>query len=125
MDQWAYWHHVSLEFIRPGKPVENGYIESFNGRLRDECLNVNVFVGITDAQEKLNVWRDDYNQVRPRGSLNHMTPHEYMTIHAGVQEPPGSRPAARINTQWETAGGLPLVAGGPVLGSTSGAVGLS
>ena len=78
MDRWAYLHRVSLEFIRPGKPVENSYVESFNGRLRDECLNVHLFFGMEDARRKLEAWREDYNTVRPHGSLGNMSPVEYL-----------------------------------------------
>jgi putative transposase len=77
MDGWAYRNRVKLDFIRPGKPVENGLIESFNGRLRDECLNVHLFWTIEDAQEKLVAWQIDYNEVRPHGSLGQLTPREY------------------------------------------------
>jgi putative transposase len=66
MDLWAHQAGVKLNFIRPGKPVENSYIESFNGRLRDECLNVEVFLDLADARGKLDKWRNDYNQQRPR-----------------------------------------------------------
>ncbi len=69
MDVWAYQYRVQLDFIRPGKPVENGYIESFNGRLRDECLNVEVFFTLADVRDKLERWRQDYNQVRPHSAL--------------------------------------------------------
>ena len=61
MDRWAHLNGIRLDFIRPGKPVENGFIESFNGRLRDELLNVSVFVSLFDAREKLSRWRDDFN----------------------------------------------------------------
>jgi len=77
MDVWAYRHGVKLDFIRPGRPVENSYIESFNGRLRDECLNIHVFFDLADARDKLEAWRRDYNQVRPHGSLGKMTPAEF------------------------------------------------
>jgi putative transposase len=77
MDVWAYRNGVKLDFIRPGRPVENGYIESFNGRLRDECLNVHVFFDLADAREKLEAWRLDYNDVRPHGSLGKLTPTEF------------------------------------------------
>lgn len=77
MDHWAYLNKVTLDFIRPGKPVENHYIESFNGRLRDECLNVHLFWNIEDAQEKLSHWKDDYNHQRPHGSLDGFTPREF------------------------------------------------
>lgn len=73
LDAWAYWKKVKLEFIRPGKPIENAYIESFNGRLRDECLNDQVFLSIEDAQQKLEAWRIDYNEVRPHSSLENRT----------------------------------------------------
>ena len=69
MDVWAYQYRVQLDFIRPGKPVENSYIESFNGRLRDECLNVEVFFTLADVHDKLERWRQDYNQVRPHSAL--------------------------------------------------------
>lgn len=81
MDTWAYRNQVQLEFIRPGKPVENHYIESFNGRLRDECLNLNLFFDLEDAQEKLDEWRKDYNMNRPHGSLGEMTPFEFVQYH--------------------------------------------
>jgi putative transposase len=74
MDGWAYQHGVKLDFIRPGKPVENGIIESFNGRLRDECLNVELFWSIEDARKKLEKWRLDYNTLRPHSSLANLPP---------------------------------------------------
>ncbi|MGB3550709.1 MAG: integrase core domain-containing protein [Candidatus Binatus sp.] len=74
MDAWAYQYGVQLNFIRPGRPVENGYIESFNGRLRDECLNVEVFFALIDVRDKLERWRRDYNQVRPHGALSDSAP---------------------------------------------------
>jgi putative transposase len=70
MEAWAYQYGVQLDFIRPGKPVENSYIESFNGRLRDECLNVQVFFALADVRDKLERWRQDYNQVRPHSALH-------------------------------------------------------
>lgn len=74
MDAWAYRHGIQLEFIRPGKPVENGFIESFNGRLRDECLNVEVFFTLDDVREKLARWQKDYNFTRPHSSLQDQAP---------------------------------------------------
>jgi putative transposase len=76
MDAWAYGHGIQLDFIRPGRPVENGYIESFNGRLRDECLNVQVFFSLADARQKLGEWRHDYNHVRPHSALADHAPAE-------------------------------------------------
>lgn len=78
LEDWAYRRGVQLDFIRPGKPIENAFIESFNGRLRDECLNVHQFVSIADAQAKIEAWRRDYNQLRPHGSLGHLTPTEFV-----------------------------------------------
>ena len=78
LEDWAYQRGVQLDFIRPGKPVENAFIESFNGRLRDECLNVHQFTSIEDAKAKIEAWRVDYNQQRPHSSLGHLTPNEFV-----------------------------------------------
>jgi len=77
LEDWAWRRGVQLDFIRPGKPVENAYIESFNGKLRDECLNTNQFVSLDDAKAKIEAWRRDYNEHRPHGSLGHLTPAEF------------------------------------------------
>jgi putative transposase len=77
LDAWAYTNDVTLDFIRPGKPIDNAFIESFNGRLRDECLNAQVFISLQDARSKLEAWRIDYNTMRPHGSLGNLTPSEY------------------------------------------------
>ena len=77
LEEWAYRRGVKLDFIRPGKPTENAHIESFNGRLRDECLNVEQFRSIDDAKQKIEAWRFDYNYRRPHSSLGHLTPSEY------------------------------------------------
>lgn len=74
MDAWAYRRNVRLDFIRPGKPTENGHIESFNGRLRDECLNVHLFFSVADAHQKLEAWRNDYNHLRPHSALASLPP---------------------------------------------------
>ena len=68
-DAWAHAHGVQLDFIRPGKPVENAVIESFNGRFRGVCLNTQVFISLADARQKIEAWRIDYNEHRPHGSL--------------------------------------------------------
>jgi len=81
MDSWAYRRGVQLEFIRPGRPVENAFIESFNGRLRDECLNGSLFFSIEDARRKLEDWRVDYNTVRPHSSLGDRSPSELLEAH--------------------------------------------
>ncbi len=79
LDGWAYRTKVKIHFIRPGKPVENAYAESFNGKFRDECLNEHWFVDMNDAQTKIEDWRIDYNEVRPHSSLATATPKEYST----------------------------------------------
>lgn len=85
MDRWAYENGVKLGFSRPGKPVDNAFIESFNGSFRDECLNVNWFMSLADAREKVEEWRNDYNGFRPHTSLGDLTPEEYAEkCHRGV-----------------------------------------
>jgi putative transposase len=74
LDKWAYDNKVTLDFSRPGKPTDNPFIESFNGSFRDECLNVNWFLSLEDAKEKIEHWRREYNEFRPHSSLNNMTP---------------------------------------------------
>jgi putative transposase len=74
---WSEERGVRLEFIQPGKPVQNAYIESFNGRLRDECLNANWFTSLSDARRKIETWRRDYNEQRPHSSLNYLPPAEF------------------------------------------------
>jgi putative transposase len=76
LDKWAYDNKVILDFSRPGKPTDNPFIESFNGKFRDECLSVNWFLSLQDAQEKIEAWRWEYNHLRPHSSLNNFTPIE-------------------------------------------------
>jgi putative transposase len=78
LEAWAYARGVQLDFTRPGKPTDNGHIESFNGRLRDECLNVQQFLSLDDATAKLAAWQHDYNEHRPHSSLGHLTPREFI-----------------------------------------------
>ena len=78
LDAWAYQRGVKLAFIRPGKPVENAYIESFNGRFRDECLNENWFLTLEYARGIIEKWRIDYNNERPHSSLGYLTPEEFI-----------------------------------------------
>ena len=77
MDSWAYQNKVQLDFIRPGKPVENAFIESFNGKLRDECLNTNAFLSLDDTRQKVEAWRRDYNACRPHSAIGNLTPEEF------------------------------------------------
>ena len=77
LDEWAY-RSVKLDFIRPGKPVENAYVESFNGRFRDECLNERRFLSMTHAREVIERWRIEYNTERPHSSLDDIPPEEFV-----------------------------------------------
>jgi putative transposase len=77
LDWWAYFNKVTLDFSRPGKPTDNAFIESFNGRVRQECLNQHWFLSLADASEKIEGWRIDYNTVRPHSSLGDRTPKEF------------------------------------------------
>ena len=79
VDEWAYRMGVKLHFIRPGKPTDNAYVESFNGKFRDECLNEHWFLDLGDARTKIEDWRIDYNEVRPHSSLGNLTPKEYLS----------------------------------------------
>ena len=77
MDLWAYLNKVKLDFSRPGKPTDNAFIESFNGKFRFECLNENWFLSLADARDKIEQWRNDYNRHRPHSSLGDLTPMEF------------------------------------------------
>jgi putative transposase len=77
LDKWASDLGITLDFSRPGKPMDNATIESFNGSFRDECLNVNWFLSMDDAREKVESWRRDYNEERPHSSLGNATPEEF------------------------------------------------
>ena len=84
MDEWAYRRGIKLSFIRPGKPVENAFAESFNGRLRDECLNINWFMSVRHAREIIESWRQDYSEVRPHSSLKGKKPKEFADSMPGL-----------------------------------------
>ena len=76
LEEWAYQRGVKLDFTHPGKPTDNSHIESFNGRLRDECLNVSQFTSLDAARQQIERWRMDYNAQRPHSSLGNLTPGE-------------------------------------------------
>jgi putative transposase len=82
---WSEEHRVRLHFIEPGKPVQNAYVESFNGRLREECLNANWFVSLADARRKIEAWRRDYNQQRPHSSLGYLPPQEFAAMQQSTR----------------------------------------
>jgi putative transposase len=78
LDEWAYRRGVKLDFIRPGKPVENAYVESFHSRFRDECLNEHYFLSLQEAQDIIETWRAEYNGFRPHSALSYRTPEEFL-----------------------------------------------
>ncbi len=77
LDLWAYSNKVELDYSRPGKPTDNAFIESFNGKVRSECLNQHWFLNLQDAKAKLDSWRDDYNHNRPHSSIGYQSPEEF------------------------------------------------
>lgn len=87
LDQWAHTRGVALRFIQPGKPIQNAFAESFNGRLRDECLNESWFVSLADAQQMIEAWRLDYNVARPHSGLANRTPEEFARAFAENRPP--------------------------------------
>lgn len=87
LDEWAYMNSVELHFITPGRPVENAYIESFNGKFRDECLNEHWFSTLDDARRTIEEWRRDYNEERPHSALGGMPPREYAAQFANLRAP--------------------------------------
>lgn len=83
LDLWAYANKVKLDYSRPGKPTDNAFIESFNSKVRQECLNQNWFLNLDDAKSKIETWREEYNSYRPHSSLRYKTPEEF----ANLQDP--------------------------------------
>jgi len=92
LDAWAYARGVDLCFIRPGKPIENAYVECFNGKFRDECLNEHWFVSLVDGKALIEAWRLDYNLVRPHSALGGQTPHQCALRSLGARRLPPARP---------------------------------
>lgn len=81
LDAWAYQAGVKLSFIRPGKPVENAYVESFNGKFRDECLNEHWFLSLRQAKSLIEAWRLEYNTERPHSALGYLAPEQFAKNH--------------------------------------------
>ena len=104
MDAWAYAHDVRLDFIRPGKPVENAFIESFNGKLRDECLNSHIFASVAEARVVLDAWREDYNAVRPHSALQDRTPAAVGAMWVDSREPRESTAMRKTGIELEITG---------------------
>lgn len=84
LDAWAYQHHVTLDFIDPGKPMQNGYLESFKGKFRDECLNIHWFRSLADARRIIEDWRQSYNTERPHSALCGHTPAAFAVHYQAV-----------------------------------------
>lgn len=105
---WCEEQRIALLHIQPGRPMQNGHVESFNGRLRDECLNASWFHNLADGKRKIEQWRNEYNGERPHSSLGYQTPEEYARVCSGLTSrmgaiPPG-RPSAEVNRTAVLAG---------------------
>lgn len=103
LDQWAYARGVQLIHIEPGKPVQNAFVESFNGTLREECLSQHWFVSVADARRTIQAWRVEYNTVRPHSSLGNRTPAEYVELLNVASAPVG---ASAFNHSLEADAGI-------------------
>ena len=104
LEIWAEDAGVKIEFIQPGKPVQNCYVESFNGRFRDECLNEHWFTSMNDARSIIATWRKDYNEVRKHGSLGGLTPAEFRRAMESPENAPRFPPFPQHPLQSRTAG---------------------
>lgn len=96
LDQWAYQQGVRLHFIDRGKPIQNAYVESFQGKLRDECLNGHWFLNLADARQTLAAWRTTYNRVRPHSALGYVTPEEFARADLRRVEEPEPQEAVSL-----------------------------
>jgi putative transposase len=94
LDAWAHRRGIQLQFIRPGKPVENAFVESFNGRVRDECLDQHWFLSLSDARRTIERWRQSYNEARPHSGLGGLTPAEFVRSPSQAEEPDQPRLSA-------------------------------
>ncbi|AHE31938.1 integrase core domain protein [Burkholderia pseudomallei NAU20B-16] len=90
LDQWAYASGVTLKLIQPGKPTQNAYIESFNGKFRDECLNEHWFTSLAHARVVIAAWRQDYDEERPHSALNYLSPAEFAAKHRATADAPAA-----------------------------------
>jgi putative transposase len=100
LDQWVYLNKVELDFSRPGRPGDSAFVEAFNGRLRQECLNASWLLSMGDARARIDEWRIDYNQNRPHSALADLTPDEF------AHQPKPARKVARQPDQ--KSGQLPV-----------------
>jgi putative transposase len=123
VDQWAFANGVRLHFIEPGKPVQNAFIESFNGKFRDECLNQNWFVSLAEARRIIEAWRVDYNTARPHSSLGYRTPEEF-AAEIGGETGCGKGAAWKSKGNFSTPLGNPAKGAGFPLSHSPGGDGL-
>jgi putative transposase len=123
VDQWAFANGVRLHFIEPGKPVQNAFIESFNGKFRDECLNQNWFTRLAEARQIIEAWRVDYNTARPHSSLGYRTPEEFAAEMDG-EKGCGKAAAWKSKNHFSTPLGNPAKGAGFPLSHSPGDDGL-
>lgn len=102
LDAWCYERGIELVFIRPGKPIENAYAESFNGRVREECLNQHAFESVSHARTVIESWCEDYNVIRPHSSLGGLAPEEFLARWASAQTPQPTERAAAVEASVST-----------------------
>jgi putative transposase len=119
VDQWAFANEVRLHFIEPGKPVQNAFIESFNGKFRDECLNQNWFVSLAEARQIIEAWRVDYNTARPHSSLGYRTPEEF-AAEVGGEKGCGKAAARKTENRFSSPLGNPAKGAGFPLSHSPG-----
>jgi len=103
LDQWAHERGIELIFIRPGKPIENAYAESFNGRVREECLNQHWFESVEHARELCEAWREDYNAIRPHTSLGGLSPEHFLQQGPSAQTPRSPAASRQVEALHSTA----------------------
>jgi putative transposase len=123
VDQWAFSNGVRLHFIEPGKPVQNAFIESFNGKFRDECLNQNWFTSVAEARQVIEAWRVDYNTARPHSSLGYRTPEEF-AAEIGGEKGCGKAAAWKSKNNFSTPLGNPAKGAGFPLSHSPGGDGV-
>ncbi len=97
IDLWAYHHKARIDFSRPGKPTDNAFIETFNGSLRDECLNVHWFASLDEAKTTVEAWRQDYNESRPHSSLGNLSSAEYIRAYKDFTHISSTATAEKLN----------------------------
>lgn len=102
LDAWCYERGIELIFIRPGKPIENAYAESFNGRLREECLNQHAFTSVAHARSTIEGWHEDYNHLRPHSSLGGLSPEEFLARWTSAKTPQSTERADRVEASVST-----------------------